>query len=254
MAETPNIAWKRLAIEAIVIVGSILFAFAIDAWWQERGERNAEIVLLERLRADYIEIQSALDSVEAEHREARDACIFFMKMALGDSLPITADVDRMVAVVFLASRTFNPGSGAVATFHSSEGVRLVRNQLLADKLLAWSGLVEELQEEEANLQKGVAERWTPYIASRVNVGPYVATFGDFMKGIPVRISAPTTREPLTVDDEFMNHVLNRFKWQQLALRDIEPVQVAIKDILTLLEKELNDSTSILATNATGTSD
>lgn len=240
MAETPGIAWKRLAIEATVIVASILLAFAIDAWWEERGERNAEVVLLERLRADYIEIQSALNLVESEHREARDACISFMNMPDGASVPATSEGDRMVAVVFLASRTFNPGSGAVVSFHSGEGARLVRNQSLADKLLAWSGLVEELQEEEANLQKGVAERWTPYIASRVNVGPYVFAFGDLMLGIPSQLSTPTSREPLTVDNEFLNHVLDRFKWQQIALRDIEPVHTAVEEILTLLEEELNN--------------
>ncbi len=239
MTETPTIAWKRLAVEAPVIVISILLAFAIDAWWEERSERKAEIVLLERLRADYLEIQSALRLVEREHREASDACIFFMNMAVGDSLPATPGVDRKVALVFLASRTFNPGSGAVASFHSSEGARLVRNQSLADRLLAWSGLVEELQEEEANLQKGVAERWTPYIASRVNVGPYVSVLGDLMSAMPGAVSAPDTREPLVVDDEFMNHVLDRFKWQQIALRDIQPVVTAVEEILTLLDAELS---------------
>ena len=203
MTETPRIAWKRLAIEAPVIVISILLAFAIDAWWEERSERQAEVVLLERLRADYIEIKSALRVVEEEHRAASEACIFFMNMAPGKLLPATPEVDRKVALVFLASRTFNPGSGAVASFHSSEGARLVRNQSLADKLLAWSGLVEELQEEEANLQKGVAERWTPFIASRVNVGPYVAVLGDLMHGMPDSVAAPKAREPLVVDNEFM---------------------------------------------------
>jgi hypothetical protein len=240
MTETQSIAWRRLSIEATVIVASILLAFAIDAWWEERGERNAEVVLLERLRTDYIEIQSALILVEEEHREASEACIFFMNMAVGESLPATAEVDRMIALVFLTSRTFNPGSGAVESFHSNEGARLVRNPSLADKLLAWSGLVEELLEEEANLQKGVAERWTPYIASRVNVGPYVAVFGDLMRGIPSYIATPETREPLTVDNEFMNHVLDRFKWQQIALRDIEPVHTAVEEILTLLENELSN--------------
>ena len=198
MTETQSIAWRRLSIEATVIVASILLAFAIDAWWEERGERNSEVVLLERLRADYIEIQSALILVKEEHREASEACIFFMNMAVGESLPATAEVDRMIALVFLASRTFNPGSGAVASFHSNEGARLVRNHSLADRLLAWSGLVEELQEEEANLQKGVAERWTPYISSRVNVGPYVAVLGDLMLGIPSHIAMSSRKRHLQI--------------------------------------------------------
>lgn len=240
MTETQRIAWRRLSLEAIVIVASILLAFAIDAWWAERGDRNAEVVLLERLRDDFIDIQSALVLVEHEHREASEACIFFMNMSIGEPLPATAEVDRKLAFVFLASRTFNPGSGAVASFQSSEGARLVRNQLLADKFLAWSGLVEDLQEEEANLQKGVAERWSPYVASRVNVGPYIAAFGALMAGMPSQIAAPEIREPLIVDDEFMNHVLDRFKWQQIALRDIEPVRTSVEEILALLRKELNN--------------
>lgn len=36
MTETQSIAWRRLSIEATVIVASILLAFAIDAWWEER--------------------------------------------------------------------------------------------------------------------------------------------------------------------------------------------------------------------------
>jgi hypothetical protein len=144
----------------------------------------------------------------------------------------------MIGLVFLASRTFNPGSGAVASFHGSEGTQLVRNQRLAHKILAWSGLVEELQEEEVNLQKGVAERWSPFLASRVNIGPYVVVFGELMAGIPAHLSAPASREPLIVDQEFINHVLDRFKWQQIALRDIEPVRVAVEEILALIDQEL----------------
>ena len=235
--ENPKIAWKRLAIEAPVIVVSILLAFAIEAWWDERGERAAERVLLERLQSDFTEISSALQIVEEDHREASDACIYFLNLAIGDTVPETAEADRKVAVVFLASRTFNPGSGAVESFSSGDGANLVRNQSLADKLFAWPGIVEELQEEEANLQKGVAERWTPFLSSRVNVGPYTPTFGEVMKGLPGAVSS-MTRDPLVVDRQFQNHVLDRFKWQQIALRDIQPVRNAVDEILQLLSSEL----------------
>ena len=240
MNETRYIAWKRLAIEAAAIVLSILLAFAIDAWWQERGERRAETVLLERLRTDFTAIRAALAVVEEEHRAASEACLFFMNGSPGETLPTTPEVDRMVALVFLASRTFNPGSGAVAAFNDSDSSRLIRNQSLADKILAWPGLVEELQEEEANLQKGVAERWTPFLASRVNLGPYVAVLGEPMQRMPSQLSTPADRQPLPVDADFLNHVLDRFKWQQTALRDLEPVRVALDDILRLLEIELEN--------------
>lgn len=239
MTGTQKIPWKRLAVEATAIIVSILLAFAIDAWWEERGERQAELMLFERLRADFIDTQTMLETTDKEHRKARDACITLLDFTVGEPLPATTEVDTMIAFVFLVSRTFNPGSGAVASFLSSESAQLVRNQPLAGLLLTWSGLVEELQEEEANLQKGVSERWTPYLASRVNLGPYIASFGDLMPGLPSQVSTPTPRKPLTVDEDFVNHVLDRFKWQQIALRDIEPLHAAVEEILMLLEIELS---------------
>lgn len=234
----PRLRVSQRLVDAIVVVCSILLAFAIDAWWDDRGERKAEIVLLKRLQADFGEIRAMLEVTLKDHAETHDACVALLEFEIGETLPATPEVDSMVAKVFLASRTFNPGSGAVAAFLNSDSSRRVRNQPLADLMLAWSGLVEELQEEEAQLQKGVSERWTPYLASRVNLGPYIATYGTLMSGLPDQLSVPLQRQPLTVDEEFVNHVLNRFTWQQLALREIGPLSAAVEEILALLEKEL----------------
>jgi len=82
-----------------------------------------------------------------------------MNIPYGEPVPETPEFDHMVAIVFLTSRTFNPGSGAVDAFLGGAGARLVQNQRLADRILAWPGLVEELQEEEISMQKGVVDRW-----------------------------------------------------------------------------------------------
>jgi len=34
--------WVRALLEGLVIVGSILLAFGIDAWWEGRSEAQAE--------------------------------------------------------------------------------------------------------------------------------------------------------------------------------------------------------------------
>ncbi len=43
---------------------------------------------------------------------------------------------------------------------------------------------------------------------------------------------------MMVDSEFVNHILNRYTWQQIALRDIEPLHDALEGILELLEIEI----------------
>ena len=50
MPERKN--WKRLALEAVVIVGSILLAFVIEAWWSGQQEQEDLEALVALLRDD----------------------------------------------------------------------------------------------------------------------------------------------------------------------------------------------------------
>lgn len=239
MTTAQKLPWKRLFAEATAIVLSILMAFAIDAWWEDRGDRQAEQLLLQRLKADFTEIRTAIRMIEAEHRETSAACIALISIPEGSPIPSTAEYDRMVALVFLTSRTFNPGTGAVAAFLNSEGAKLVDNQQLADLLLSWSGLVEELQEEDGFLQQGLAGRWIPFLKSKVSLGPYLAIYDELKLELPGHVSNPDPRPPLVVDADFVNNVLDRYKFQQIALRDIGPIMEAVDEVLVLLESEID---------------
>ena len=238
MTNTQKLPWKPLFAEATAIVLSILLAFAIDAWWEDRSDRQAEQLLLQRLKADFTEIRTAIQTVAAEHRETSAACIALMSFPEGASVPATPEYDRMVALVFLTSRTFNPGTGAVAAFLNSEGAKLVDNQPLANLLLSWSGLVEELQKEDVFLQQGLANRWIPFLKSKVSLGPYLAIYEEINVDLPGHVASPDFRRPLVVDTAFVNNVLDRYKLQQIALRDIGPVIESVDRILMLLENEI----------------
>lgn len=227
------------------MIASILIAFAIDAWWDDRSDRKAERALLERLHADFSALRPELVDVATEHRGRQAACLELLgRFSVGDMLPETPEVDLLVGLAFIGSRTFQPGTGSSDAFINGEGSRLVRNTRLADLILEWSGRVEELREEEQRLLATATERWTPFLASRTNLAPYIAAFGDYDPGLaqlPERQWNAAARIPLTVDQQFLNHVLERFTYQVLAVRDIEPVQAAVDEILALIETELDRS-------------
>lgn len=239
MTETLPLPWKRLLAEATAIVLSILLAFAIDAWWEDRIDRHSEQLLLQRLQADFLDIESTLQFIESEHRDTSAGCIALMSIEEGQPVPATDAYDRAIALVFLTSRTFNPGSGSMAAFLGGGGAKLVDNPTLANLLLAWPGLVEELQEEDGFLQQGLADRWIPFLKSRVSIGPYLAVYPETNVALPDAVARPQQRASLIVDIEFVNHVLDRYKLQQIALRDIQPVHAAAVDILRLLEDEID---------------
>ena len=54
MTESPFIPWGRLVAEGAAIVISILLAFSIDAWWDNRKDIAEEREILLGLEADEI--------------------------------------------------------------------------------------------------------------------------------------------------------------------------------------------------------
>ena len=66
--------------EVVVIVGSILLAFAIDAWWGTYQARREVHVALEQLQAEFLENRERLHSAEVSHRSYRIAFTEMLKI------------------------------------------------------------------------------------------------------------------------------------------------------------------------------
>ena len=58
---TRQMQWPRFLLEGVVIVGSILLAFGIEAWWAERQERAEEQRLLQNLHEEFVETRESVD-------------------------------------------------------------------------------------------------------------------------------------------------------------------------------------------------
>jgi hypothetical protein len=94
MSDPLKTPWKRILIEGVAIVASILVAFAIDAWWENRQETDSEIRSLARvsaeLEANSERIQNKLQTIESSI-EATSTFISWMG-------PQPASVGRAVLV------------------------------------------------------------------------------------------------------------------------------------------------------------
>lgn len=62
MQNSDKIHWKRIAAEAPAIAVSILIAFWIDAWWQERSEKIALIEYLVNFESEVIANDELIDA------------------------------------------------------------------------------------------------------------------------------------------------------------------------------------------------
>ena len=72
MSAPQNLPWPRIVVEGIVIVGSILMAFGIDALWEQRQEAQRVQIALANLQtsveASLVEVDAERSRLELEQR------------------------------------------------------------------------------------------------------------------------------------------------------------------------------------------
>ena len=112
-----DISWKKISIEGIVIVISILLAFAIEAYWQERQNRIEERELIANLRQDLLENQQRIVDQITTLEIAMDSLSEFLSLELNSSQQYQgeANFERILSPIL---RTYT-NSGLVSGFLES---------------------------------------------------------------------------------------------------------------------------------------
>jgi hypothetical protein len=144
-----EIPWNRFAIEAIVIVGSILLAFAIDAWWDERQSEAREQDLLFRLETGFINHISQADSaIVLASRSLQGITTFIAKtpeeleqVPSSDAYPI---LRGLWAVQGLQQGLLD--SRSILSTLDAGRLSLMTDQDLLAALTEWQGELETLEE------------------------------------------------------------------------------------------------------------
>ena len=162
MAGTSEISWKRTTVEAAAIVASILLAFAIDAWWDDRQLRIEEVEILHGLKQEFQQNRDVLvESVEFHSnmllatKELMDAC------RRGSWESDTFTIDQ--ALFYLrVPPTHDFGGGVLAALISAGRLELIANNDLRFKLAGWSVIFDEVRDDEIWNSEFVADRVVPY--------------------------------------------------------------------------------------------
>jgi len=168
MSSTPSRTWLRLGAEAIVVVGSILLALALDEWRVGLADRGLERQYLERLRADLITNLRRVESLQdVGMRRIRDADVLYPLIARGE----WATMDTAAAV--LASYSVSGSSvprWAEDTFEelrSTGRMALIQDASLRTELIRYHG---ELEFGNANFFERMSDEYREAVRGRLEPG------------------------------------------------------------------------------------
>lgn len=169
MSESQVIPWKRIAVEATAIVASILLAFTIDAWWDDRKERVEEREILESLQVEFEANRDGVAAVLRVHDEALRYAAQLMSLTEIEVLALSeTDVERHVRY-FAYPRTFDAVRGTVDALISSGKLGILQDRELRESLTTFVNMLEDAGEDREYMT-----RWAMIIWQELsrNGGPY----------------------------------------------------------------------------------
>ena len=144
-----DIPWRRLSVEAAVIVVSILLAFGIDAWWEERLERKLGAEYEQRIASELRATRTLLERIERavlRNMEMGETASAFFAV---DGEPISHD--RLIVSLYNMGRD-SPEKFDVSTYQdliSSGRLGLIRD---VSRRQAIQRAYTKLQDLEAELR------------------------------------------------------------------------------------------------------
>jgi len=241
-----ELATKRIAAEALAIVASILLAFAIDAWWDDRAEARQEQRLLTALLAEF---ETNIETLQQARMEYERQYLLALRLLEYVPAKVSELDDAELVELFrslLVAGTIHLESGAHDGLLASGELNLVGNDTLRNRLAAWPSYVVEWSEEQDSVFNEVFDMNRPYFAKLIPIRSLQPGFAPFRDGDapPAVPTIPVDLDALIESSRsvaFDNLVYQRTQSLWYAMRDGETLIAQAELIRSLLRDELAEA-------------
>jgi hypothetical protein len=166
---TKDIPWLRVLLEGAVIVGSILLAFALDAWWDRQNRhdelREQSAVVAREMQSASEALQQALNAHDLNAHLAEHIASTLQEVAEGSTVPMS---DTLVGPL-LPQVTADVTTGSLHAFIAAGGLELIEDPDIRVELLGWPTRIEDLKDDEIYLRNFAAADLVSYLRANYPV-------------------------------------------------------------------------------------
>jgi len=206
-----EIPWKRISVEAATIIASILLAFAIDAWWQDRQIRVEEQEILAGLHTEFIANHEVLTRNLSSNLQAMQSLQDFLSLIEGDQSQDTKAIVLAVLTDMGGPYTTDLGNGTLNALLSSGRLENLTNKRLRALLTAWEGVIGDVWDDEANSLKVVLEIFVPYFVQEHYWLREIERSSGDSSAIRRLLADETFRHLVTIRIDYKDHLTGEFK-------------------------------------------
>ena len=237
MTDTQKTPWKRLSVEAVAIVTSILFAFSIDAWWDDRQRVNDEHVFLQFLLEDLREKKSLLASDRKYNNAILQATIGLLHAANDPNLELSEDsLDQMIERTWWYNTEGSWDSAPMRSLVSGD-LSIVSNPSLLQKLaklqISISG-IRNFYEIDDNFHHNT---YTPFLIANANM-PQLTNQTEHHPGRP-EVSYVYPKFELLVKQDH-TQLLRQQEFQNMLIAKMDRIQDILQNAYRFIDEELDE--------------
>ncbi len=224
------IPWLRLLAEGIVVIGSILIAFAIDAWWARRQTDALERELLSRLEAGFEENQRLAEERIANASFDQTLLRRFIAMTPSEAEKITPDSTQFFLRALSRPPNVRLNSEFILATLDAARLSLAPDPQLLTALAYWEAELRGLTTRN-DILYSVSQQVTYNLARHPELQPVLVFEGlGHFPGSVTRVA----RE----DNEVMAGATSKARAVVLELQYLERIKGAAAEVLSLVRTNL----------------
>jgi len=232
--------------EALAIVLSILLAFAIDAWWQDRAEYREETSALLALRNEFEANREVLARLIAFHSDLQVSALALLQLAADPASEISAEeADRMIVDLTWWGSLISFESAALDAVILGAKLDLLSNEALRRMLADWRSHLAATSSQNTQEFEHFYGALLPILRPQTNLAQLsnasLRVPGDFFYDPGARLPVPAGRldhRAVINDREFQNSVVEKFWIEEDMMRRYRMLEPKIEKLLETLNSEL----------------
>jgi len=150
MNETQKIPWKRISVEAAAIVTSILLAFSIDAWWDERSDRISLTGAITNLSVEVASARGEIEGATQRNLDRIDALRKFVSLSPDELMKLDDDSIQFLAQMFAVPSPFDASGFALQGLLAGGNLDIIADEDLGAAIIEWSQFPKEIERDYAD--------------------------------------------------------------------------------------------------------
>jgi len=220
--------------EGVVIVASILVAFALDASWANYQESKVERRVLGELQDEFEAAKTRIVSSIAELESAVEASLELVEHLGPDTEPLSKDAAEDLFNRALSLNTLEVPASVLDSIIASGQVRLISDSALRKALSEWPTFVSDVRENHEWHRAESDDYLIPYLAQFLSIRN--ASIGGGLESTPGTFEYDIVK--MQRDPVFEGRLIWRITRQQATLTESTTLLAETEKLLALTAAEI----------------